>query len=175
MTRRNAEHGGHQSTDRSRNLIAVVRRLFIGCYPRPSKVGAHASEEVVHRVARKIWVTACQVVQDEQFTADLWRVRCSRANSFAARPGFSGGDASLRCVTRASASAYVNVYEIVECAQDEIEEFNIAADLAGEETCGEGEAARNAVDGLPRLWEECVDLWAERAHGATRFPVGPLA
>jgi hypothetical protein len=28
---------------------------------------------------------------------------------------------------------------------------------------------------LPRLWEECADLWAERGHGVTRFPVGPLA
>ena len=175
MTRSDAEHGGHQSTNRPRNLIAVVRRLLIGCYPRPSKVGAHASEEVVHRVARKIWVSARKVVQDEQLTADFWRVRCSRANLFAARPCFDGGDAPLRRVARASTSTHVNIYEIVECAQDEIEEFNIAADLVGEESCGEGEAARDAVDGLPRLWEECVDLWAERAHGATRFPVGPLA
>mgnify|MGYP006982846892 CR=1 FL=1 len=120
-------------------------------------------------------MSACKVVQDEQFAADLCCAACRRANLVAARPGFSGGDASLRRVARASASAHVNVYEIVECAQDEIEEFNIAADLVGEETCGEGEATRDAVDSLPRLREECVDLWAERAHGATRFPVGPLA
>jgi hypothetical protein len=152
-----------------------VRRIFIGPYRRSCKVGAHAGEKVVHRVARKIWVSACKVVQDEQFAANLWCATRSRANPFAARPCFDGGDAPLRRVARASTSTHVNIYEIVECAQDEIEELNVVADLVGEETCGEGEAARNAVDGLPCLWEECVDLWAERAHGATRFPVGPLA
>jgi hypothetical protein len=152
-----------------------VRRLFIGCYLRSGKVGAHASEKVVHRVAREIRVSACKVIQDEQLTADLWCATRRRANPFDARPCFDGGDAPLRRVARASTSTHVNIYEIVECAQDEIEEFNIAADLVGEETCGEGEATRDAVDSLPRLREECVDLWAERAHGATRFPVGPLA
>ena len=175
MTRRDAEHGSHQSTNRPRNLIAVVRRLLIGCYPRSGKVGAHAGKKVVHRVARKIWVSARKVVQDEQFAADLWCATRRLANLFATRPCFDGGNAPLRRVARATTSSHVNIYEIVECAQDEIEEFNVVANLVGEEACGEGEAARDAVDGLPRLWEECVDLWAERAHGATRFPVGPLA
>lgn len=92
-----AEHGGHQSTNRPRNLIAVVRRLFIALYPRPSKVGAHAGEKVAHRVARKIRVTACQVVQDEQLTT-----RGRRAVSLAVCPGLNGGDASLCSVARAS-------------------------------------------------------------------------
>jgi hypothetical protein len=113
-----------------------VRCVFIGCYLRPSKVGAHASEKVVDRVARKIWVSACKVIQDEQLTADLWRVRCSRPNPFAARPGFNSGDASLRRVARASASAHVNIYEIVKCAQHEIEQLNVVAYLVGEESRG---------------------------------------
>jgi hypothetical protein len=175
MTRCDAEHGGHQSTNRPRNLIAVVRCVLISLYLGPCKVSAHASEKVVHRVARKIWVSACKVIQDEQLTADVWGATCGRANLFAARPSLDGGDASLRCVTRASTSTHVNVYEIVECAQDEIEEFNVVADLVWEKSCRKGEAARDAVDGLPRLWEECADLWAERGHGVTRFPVGPLA
>ena len=175
MTGGHAEHGGHQSTNRPRNLIAVVRCVLISLYLGPSKVGTHAGEKVVHCVARKIWVSACKVIKDEQLTADLWRVRCSRPNPFAARPGFNSGDASLRRVARASASAHVNVYEIVKCAQDEVEEFNVVADLVGKESRRQGEAARDAVNGLPRLREECADLWAERGHGATRFPVGPLA
>jgi hypothetical protein len=113
-----------------------VRRVLISLYLGPGKVGTHASEKVVHRVARKIWVSACQVVQDEQLTADLCCATCSRANPFAARPGFDGGDASLRSVARASASAHVNVYEIVECAEDEIEEFNVVADPVGKESRG---------------------------------------
>jgi hypothetical protein len=152
-----------------------VRCIFIGCYLGPSKVGAHASEKVVDRIARKFRMSACKVAQDEQLTADLWRVRCSRPNPFVACPGFSGGDAPLRRVARAAASAHVNIYEIIECAQDEIEEFNVVADLVGKESCGEGEAACDAIDGLSRLREERADLWAERGHGATRFPVGPLA
>jgi hypothetical protein len=152
-----------------------VRCVLISLYLGPGKVGTHASEKVVHRVARKIWVSACKVVQDEQLAAELCCAACRRANLVAARPGFSGGDASLRRVARASASAHVNVYEIVKCAQDEIEEFNVVPDLVGEESCGQGEAARDTVDGAPRLWEECADLWAERGHGVTRFPVGPLA
>jgi hypothetical protein len=130
-----------------------VRRLFIGCYPRPSKVGAHASEKVTDRVARKIWVTACEVVQNEQLAADLWCATCRRPNRLAARPGFSGGNTSLRRVTRASTSTHVNVNKIVECAQDEIEQLNVVADLVREESCRKGEAARYAVNGAPRLRE----------------------
>jgi hypothetical protein len=130
-----------------------VRRLFIGCYLGPSKVGTHASEKVTYRVARKIRVTACKVVQDEQLAADLCCATCRRANRFAGRPGFNGGDTSLRSVARASASAHVNVYEIVECAQDEIEELNVVADPVRKESCRKGEAARYAVNGLPRLRE----------------------
>jgi hypothetical protein len=130
-----------------------VRCVLISLYLGPGKVGTHASEKVVHRVARKIWVSACKVVQDEQLAADLCCATCRCANLFAARPGFSGGDASLRSVARASASAHVNVNKIVECAQDEIEEFNVVADLVGEKSCRKGEAARYAVDGAPRLRE----------------------
>jgi hypothetical protein len=103
---------------------------------RPGKVGAHASEKVVHRVARKIRVSACKVVQDEQLAADLCCATCGRTNLVAARPGFNGGDTALRSVARASASAHVNVYEIVQRAQDEIEELNVVADLVGEESRG---------------------------------------
>jgi hypothetical protein len=113
-----------------------VRCVLISLYLGPGKVGTHASEKVVHRVARKIRVSACKVVQDEQLAADLCCATCGRTNLVAARPSLDGGDALLRSVARASASAHVNVYEIIQRAQDEIEEFNVVADPVGKESRG---------------------------------------
>ena len=55
-----------------------------------------------------------------------------------------------------------DIDEIVERAEGEIEQVDIATHVARKKTRSEGEATRHAIDRCPRLGEKRRDLWRRR-------------
>ena len=162
----------HEATDRSSDLVAVALVIYFGRNAWTKEIGAHSCEKVGDGVARQERIAAAEVVEDQQLAAavrvaglggvelvvdwrSVWRL-C---------PHLDRCDAPRRRSAFSVARSRLNVDEIVKRAERQVEKVNITAHLRRQEARGERKAARDAIDGCPRLGEQCCDLWRRLRYG----------
>jgi hypothetical protein len=171
---RRAEDRRHQPADGPGDAVTVEVDVRLGLHERTGEVLAHAGHEVRDRVAGERRVAADEVIEDARLGGrpDAGRravgpgsVRLRAVGP--RRPRLHGREARLG----ARVASSLEVHEVVQCAQDEVEQLGVLADPPREQARGEREGPRDAPDGPPRLRQEGRHLGvARRGHRARGRP-----
>ena len=144
----NTKERRHQSPDGAGHLVAVEIKVGVTLHHWAGEVTLHTVKECADRIGRQGRRATLQVDEDRQL------ITASVSDRSCVDPGANCRKALLGVGALRGTARCLKVDQVIEATERQVEQVDVVANVARQEACRKGEAARNSIDRCLRLGKE---------------------